>query len=106
MDIRVTSSLVLQDPSTDIILQIFHCDLSMCMFLAYDLNRYKPILMQGIYIAFISGQRFAVNEEKTVLSYLIRNFNIESVDKREDVHPLGEVITRPEKGIWVKLTKR
>ncbi len=62
--------------------------------------------MQGIYIAFISGQRFAMNEEKTVLSYILRNFNIESVEKRDDVDPLAELILRPEKGIWVKLTKR
>uniref|UniRef100_A0A3Q3VRL8 aromatase n=1 Tax=Mola mola TaxID=94237 RepID=A0A3Q3VRL8_MOLML len=52
------------------------------------------------------GQRFALMEEKVVLSAILRNFNIEACQKREELRPAGELILRPEKGIWVKLEKR
>uniref|UniRef100_A0AAY3ZVX5 Cytochrome P450 4V2 n=1 Tax=Denticeps clupeoides TaxID=299321 RepID=A0AAY3ZVX5_9TELE len=52
------------------------------------------------------GQRFAVMEEKVVLASILRYFNIEACQKREDLRPLGELILRPEKGIWIKLEKR
>ncbi|KAJ8383457.1 hypothetical protein AAFF_G00220530 [Aldrovandia affinis] len=52
------------------------------------------------------GQRFAVMEEKVVLASILRNFNIEATQKQEDLRPMGELILRPEKGIWIKLEKR
>ncbi|KAJ8271753.1 hypothetical protein COCON_G00106120 [Conger conger] len=52
------------------------------------------------------GQRFAIMEEKVVLASILRNFNIEATQKREDLHPLGELILRPQEGIWIKLEKR
>ncbi|XP_036373327.1 cytochrome P450 4V2 isoform X1 [Megalops cyprinoides] len=52
------------------------------------------------------GQRFAVMEEKVVLASILRNFNIEATQNREELRPLGELILRPEKGIWIKLEKR
>ncbi|XP_070683845.1 cytochrome P450 4V8 [Pempheris klunzingeri] len=52
------------------------------------------------------GQRFALMEEKVVLAYVLRHFNIEACQKREELRPLGELILRPEKGIWIKLEKR
>ena len=45
-------------------------------------------------------------EEKTVLSKLIRSFEIESVDSIEEVKPVIEIITRPKNGIRVKLNQR
>lgn len=53
-----------------------------------------------------SGQRFALMEEKVVLAAVLRNFNIEACQKREELRPVGELILRPEKGIWIKLEKR
>ncbi|PSN43007.1 Cytochrome P450 4c3 [Blattella germanica] len=50
------------------------------------------------------GQKFALLEEKTVLSYIIRNFKFQKVG--EDPDPLPELIVRPETGIHLKLTKR
>ena len=47
-----------------------------------------------------------MNEEKVILSSILRKFNIESKQKREDLNPVGELILRPEKGVHVKLTKR
>uniref|UniRef100_A0A3Q3LWB7 Cytochrome P-450AROM n=1 Tax=Mastacembelus armatus TaxID=205130 RepID=A0A3Q3LWB7_9TELE len=52
------------------------------------------------------GQRFALMEETVVLSYILRNFNVEACQKREELRPVGELILRPEKGIWIKLEKR
>ncbi|KAI1887586.1 hypothetical protein AGOR_G00191830 [Albula goreensis] len=52
------------------------------------------------------GQRFAVMEEKVVLASILRNFKIEATQEREELRPLGELILRPEKGIWIKLEKR
>lgn len=52
------------------------------------------------------GQRFALMEEKVVLASILRNFTVEACQKREDLQPVGELILRPEQGIWVKLEKR
>nr|CAD7462280.1 unnamed protein product [Timema tahoe] len=42
------------------------------------------------------GQRFALLEEKAVLSSVLRNFRIESLDKPEDIAVMGELILRPK----------
>lgn len=52
------------------------------------------------------GQKFALMEEKTVLSKIIRAFQIESVDSIDQVKPVIEIITRPKDGIRVKLKQR
>ncbi|KAJ8416525.1 hypothetical protein AAFF_G00358130 [Aldrovandia affinis] len=52
------------------------------------------------------GQRFALMEEKVVLAWVLRNFSVEACQKREDLRPLGELILRPENGIWIKLEKK
>ncbi|KAG7486616.1 cytochrome P450 4V2 [Solea senegalensis] len=52
------------------------------------------------------GQRFAQMEEKVVLSSILRKFNVEACQKREELQPIGELILRPEKGIWIKLERK
>ena len=52
------------------------------------------------------GQKFALMEEKTVLSKLIRRFSIESIDSIAEVKPIVEIITRPKDGVRVKISKR
>ncbi|XP_034544483.1 cytochrome P450 4V2 isoform X1 [Notolabrus celidotus] len=52
------------------------------------------------------GQRFALMEEKVILSSVLRNFNVEACQTREELRPVGELILRPENGIWIKLEKR
>ncbi|XP_014897490.1 cytochrome P450 4V8 [Poecilia latipinna] len=52
------------------------------------------------------GQRFALMEEKVVLASILRNFNVEACQKRDELRPVGELILRPENGIWIKLEKR
>ncbi|XP_070846660.1 cytochrome P450 4V8 [Chaetodon trifascialis] len=52
------------------------------------------------------GQRFALMEEKVVVGTVLRKFNVEACQTREDLRPLGELVMRPEKGIWIKLEKK
>ncbi|XP_069699701.1 cytochrome P450 4C1-like [Periplaneta americana] len=52
------------------------------------------------------GQKFALLEEKTVLSYMLRNFKWSSLDKVEDIKLVAELVLRPENGIRLKITKR
>ncbi|XP_054238799.1 cytochrome P450 4V2 [Indicator indicator] len=52
------------------------------------------------------GQRFAQMEEKTLLALILRRFWVESNQKPEDLGLAGELILRPNNGIWVKLKRR
>jgi len=52
------------------------------------------------------GQKFAILEEKVILSSVLRNYVIESVDRREDLTLMCELILRPKNGITIKLTER
>ncbi|XP_069429389.1 cytochrome P450 4V2 isoform X2 [Ovis canadensis] len=52
------------------------------------------------------GQKFAIMEEKTILSCILRHFWVESNQKREELGLAGELILRPSNGIWIKLKRR
>nr|AFH35031.1 cytochrome P450 4C [Portunus trituberculatus] len=52
------------------------------------------------------GQKFALMEEKIVLSSIMRHFRVENTTRREDLRILGELILRPENGNMVKLWPR
>lgn len=52
------------------------------------------------------GQRFALLEEKSVISAIIRKFKIKSVQKREDIKLLQEVVLRPLDGIHLQFERR
>ncbi|GFG30378.1 hypothetical protein Cfor_12948 [Coptotermes formosanus] len=52
------------------------------------------------------GQRFAMLEEKVVLSSVLRRLRLESLDKREEVPLLLELILRPQNGIRIKISPR
>ena len=52
------------------------------------------------------GQKFALMEEKTVLSKIIRSFHVQSLDPIEEVNPVVEIVSRPKDGIRVKLKQR
>ncbi|KAJ9577302.1 hypothetical protein L9F63_006141, partial [Diploptera punctata] len=47
------------------------------------------------------GQKFALLEEKAVLSSILRNYKVKSLDKREDIKLLSELVMRPENGIRI-----
>ncbi|XP_009081963.1 PREDICTED: cytochrome P450 4V2 [Acanthisitta chloris] len=52
------------------------------------------------------GQRFAQMEEKTLLALILRRFWVESCQKAEELGIAGELILRPNNGIWIKLKRR
>ncbi|PSN53387.1 Cytochrome P450 4C1 [Blattella germanica] len=52
------------------------------------------------------GQKFALLEEKTVLSSILRNFKVTSMELRKDLTLMNELILRPETGIRLKLSPR
>ncbi|XP_071441195.1 cytochrome P450 4C1-like [Hetaerina americana] len=52
------------------------------------------------------GQKFAMIEEKIVLSHILKNFRIESIDKPQDLKVLIDVIIRAEDGIKIRLHPR
>ena len=52
------------------------------------------------------GQRFALLEEKVMLSQLLRNFSVTSHDRREDIKMVGDLILRPAKPLNITLAQR
>ncbi|XP_037382244.1 cytochrome P450 4V2-like isoform X1 [Talpa occidentalis] len=52
------------------------------------------------------GQKFAIMEEKIILSCILRQFWVDSNQKREELGLAGELILRPTNGIWIKLKRR
>ncbi|CAF0907860.1 unnamed protein product, partial [Adineta ricciae] len=52
------------------------------------------------------GQRFALLEEKTILSSILRRFKLKTSETREDLHLSFEVILRSENGAFVQLENR
>ncbi|KAL2077679.1 hypothetical protein ACEWY4_027183 [Coilia grayii] len=52
------------------------------------------------------GQRFAMMEEKVVLAWVLRHFEVQACQDREQLRPMGELILRPESGIWIRLRRR
>lgn len=52
------------------------------------------------------GQKFAMYEEKSALSAIIRNFKLTAVEKREDLFLMRELILKSLNGIKVKLERR
>eukprot|EP00112_Aurelia_sp_Birch-Aquarium-sp1_P013574 Seg2883.1 transcript_id=Seg2883.1/GoldUCD/mRNA.D3Y31 product="Cytochrome P450 4V2" protein_id=Seg2883.1/GoldUCD/D3Y31 len=52
------------------------------------------------------GQKFALLEEKIVLSNFLRNFNIKSFQAPEDVEVSAEIILRTKSGLMVEISNR
>lgn len=60
----------------------------------------------SFFLNFISGQKFAILEEKMVISHVLRSYKLESIDRREDLTILGELVLRPKNGLKIKITPR
>jgi len=52
------------------------------------------------------GQKFAMMEEKVLVSSVLRKYNLNSSVKASEIPLLAEVILRPKNGIHISLEKR
>jgi Cytochrome P450 len=52
------------------------------------------------------GQKFAMLEMKTVLSYMLRHYRLRSIDNRDNVNLICDLVLKPEKGINLTITAR
>lgn len=52
------------------------------------------------------GQKFAMMEEKVILAHVFRNFEVKSTQTRDGLRPYGDIILRPENGIYVEIKQR
>ncbi|KAK9736117.1 Cytochrome P450 [Popillia japonica] len=52
------------------------------------------------------GQKFALMEEKIILSYILKNYKVTSTQTVDNVNPVVELILRPHEGLFVTLEKR
>lgn len=52
------------------------------------------------------GQRFALMEEKTLIAWIFRYFNIKSVYRRDQIRATPELILRPENGVHLEISLR
>jgi cytochrome P450 family 4 len=52
------------------------------------------------------GQKFAMLEMKTMLSYMLRHYRLRSVDNRDTINLVVEFTLKPEEGIKLTITPR
>jgi hypothetical protein len=89
---------VLYDPP---VLSSFH----LITLIAFDWELFYFIVIE-LCIFFFTGQRYAIMEMKTVLSSIVRNFKIRSLNKTKDIHPVMGLTLTPHGGVHIELTLR
>lgn len=64
------------------------------------------ILWTEYYFICSVGQRFALLEEKAVLSTVLRKFKLESLSRKEEMDLMFQLILRPKHGLKIKISPR
>lgn len=69
---------------------------------------FTRMLLNTILFAYYKGigQRFAMLEEKSIISTMIRNFKWKSLQKRGEIKMLQELVLRPVGGINLQFERR
>lgn len=57
-------------------------------------------------LSYFTGQKFALLEEKVIISGVLRRYKIAAAERREDVSIVAELVIRAKNGLNVKLTPR
>lgn len=57
-------------------------------------------------LIFFSGQKFALYEEKTILSSLINRYKIVAIETPEKIRMAADLVLRPINGTVLKLERR
>lgn len=55
---------------------------------------------------YFSGQKFAMMEEKIVLSSILRKYKIRSIENRDEIKKFSDIVLRPSEHLLVTIQNR
>lgn len=67
---------------------------------------YDELMIHGFIARSCIGQRFALMEEKIVLSHFFRHYNVKSLDQPDEIPRAPELVLRPKKPLRVQILSR
>ncbi|XP_015590054.1 cytochrome P450 4c3 [Cephus cinctus] len=116
-DVRIGKFLIPEGTTAMVILPMLHRDPAVFPNPdKFDPNRFLPENCTGrhpyAYIPFSAGprncigQKFALLEEKVIISGVLRKFKIEAAERREEISLTGELVIRAKNGLHVRVTRR